>query len=393
MNRPLQVIDGNDWRGVAEAVRRRFDDGGTAVLLRADVRDAAPPDNIPSTVAEGAAVVIETSGSTGYPKRVVLSETALRASADATAEALGGPGQWLLCLPALYVAGLQVLVRSHAAALPPVVIDAGGFTAQAFVEASEQMTGGRRYTAVVPSQLSRLVEAGEASASARDAIARFDALLVGGQAMPQALADRATALGYTVVRSYGSSETAAGCVYDGYPVRGTQVRLRDGLLEIAGPSLADGYLGDPELTARTFLLEHGERWYRTGDRATIHDDGRIEVLGRSDNVIVSGGINVSLDRVEAAVREFNGFADAVVVAAPSAKWGAVPVIVVAGAAGDQSAGDAAAIEVLASIRRRLSEVIGVAAQADRIVVVAELPRLPSGKPDRRAITELVASAA
>ncbi|MCW4385704.1 AMP-binding protein [Salinibacterium sp. SYSU T00001] len=370
--RRLTPLDGGDWRAVAQAVRERFDVDGPALFLGS----STPPREVTDTTA----AVIETSGSTGYPKRVVLSEAALRASADATAHALGGDGQWLLALPASYVAGLQVLVRSHVAGLPVVQVDPG-FDVEAFAAASARLDAPRRYTALVPAQLARLVEAPEAAA-------RFDAILVGGQALPAALAARARDVGLRVVRTYGSTETATGCLYDGYPVGGTRTRLVDGVLELAGPTLADGYLGDPELTARAFVEEGGVRWYRTGDRARIHDDGRVEVLGRADNVIVSGGINVSLDRVEAVVREMPGLEQAVVVAASSERWGEVPVVVVARAT--DAAGSRIADDLLPSIRRLLLERIGPAAQPDRIVVLPELPLLTSGKPDRRALAALAA---
>ncbi|MBF0672332.1 MAG: AMP-binding protein [Salinibacterium sp.] len=380
--RQLAAVDGGDWRAVDAAVRERFDSDGPALYLGTGEH--------PESVGASTAVVIETSGSTGIPKRVVLSEAALRASADATAHALGGTGQWLLCLPAHYVAGLQVLVRSHLAGLPVEWVEPG-FDAEAFAAASARLTEERRYVSLVPAQLARLVEAGEQSEGVRAAVARFDALLTGGQAMPTALADRARALGYTVVRSYGSSETATGCIYDGYPVGATRTRLVDGVLEIASPTLADGYLDAPGLTDAAFRVEGGTRWYRTGDRARIHADGRVEVLGRADNVIVSGGINVSLDRVEAAVREVPGFEGAVAVGVPSEKWGHVPVVVVDGALTGALADDQGAEDVLASIRRLVRESIGVAAQPERIVAIERMPLLASGKPDRRAVTRLVAS--
>lgn len=390
--RPLVEVDGGDWQAVAAAVARRFDDDGPALFLGSG--QTIGSRELPESVDASTAVVIETSGSTGHPKRVVLSEAALLASADATADALGGAGQWLLCVPAHYVAGLQVLVRAHRAGQPVVHVEPS-FDAEAFAEASAGLTAERRYAAIVPAQLSRLVEAGERSDHLRRAVARFDVLLTGGQAVPKALAERARALDYSVVRSYGSSETATGCIYDGYPVGATRTRLIAGVLEIAGPTLADGYLDDPALTEQAFTVERGVRWYRTGDRAQIHADGRVEVLGRVDNVIVSGGINVSLDRIESAVRELPGFEHAVIVALPSEKWGQVPVVVIEGAAAQQlrAADPGASDAVLASIRRLVRESIGVAAQPDRIVALEELPRLESGKPDRRAIAALVASGA
>ncbi|MFT4219183.1 MAG: AMP-binding protein [Microbacterium sp.] len=374
-DRRLLTIDPSAWRAVHAALRDRLDGDGPAVFP-ADAPDAPP------TVDAGVALVVQTSGSTARPKRVALSEAALRASAAATEAALGGAGQWMLCLPPAYVAGAQVLVRSVLAGTEPVEGPLGRFDPAVFAAAAESLGNARRYTALVPAQLARLVEA---EPGVRAAAASFDAILVGGQFLPQPLADRARELGWRIVRTYGSSETATGCVYDGYPIGDTRLRVVDGVLEVSGSTLADGYLGDPTATAAAFRLDDGVRWYRTDDRAELDPDGRLRVLGRADNVLVSGGVNVSLDRVEAVVRSLPGFADAVVVRAPSARWGEEPVVVVAGA-------DAASL-LLSEVRARVGDALGAAARPAAIFAMPELPLLATGKPDRRALADLVAGTA
>jgi len=183
-------------------------------------------------------------------------------------------------------------------------------------------------------------------------------------------------LGAHIVRTYGSTETSGGCVYDGVPLGGVTVSSVDGELRISGPNLADGYLGDPERTARSFVTDpDGSRWYRTGDAGAVAD-GIVSVTGRIDNVIVSGGVNVSLDRVEHVVRET--LPDAIVVGAPHERWGETPVVVTTGPA-----------DALAAIRDAVEREVGKPARPDRIVRVAEMPRLVSGKPDRRALRERV----
>lgn len=373
--RPLLTVDPADWQAVHRALRSRLDDDGPAVFPTADSAAAGDTPQVDDQVA----LVIQTSGSTGRPKRVMLSERALRASARATDAALGGSGQWLLCLSPAFVAGSQLLVRSLLAGIEPVAGPLGGFRASAFARAADAMTHARRYTALVPAQLSRLVAAGEADTAVRDAVARLDALLIGGQALPASLAARARDLGYRVVRTYGSSETATGCVYDGRPIGDARLRTVDGALEIAGSMLADGYLGDPEATAAAFHVDGGVRWYRTGDLAEIDREGRLHVLGRADDVVISGGVKVSLGRVEAVVRELPGMAEAVVVRAPS-PWGEVPVVVAAGEASI----------ALEAIRSHVGTALGAAARPDRVVSLPRLPLLPTGKPDRRALEELVA---
>jgi O-succinylbenzoic acid--CoA ligase len=388
MTRELKRMPDSDVPALVAALRAALDGTGPAILpfdgrvgRSATVSRPSPVEEVPDNVA----LVIETSGSTGTPKRVGLSASALLASAAASADAVGGKGQWLLCLPAHYVAGTNVLVRSIHAGTEPIVMPGGHFDAAAFVAASARLSAPQRYASIVPVQLARLVDAAEADAAAAEALRRFDALLVGGQALRPELRRRAEALGIRVVRTYGSSETSGGCVYDGTPIGATRARVgAGGVLELAGPTLAEGYLGDPERTASTFAADaDGTRWYRTGDLGEVADDGTVTVLGRADNVIISGGEKVLLDAVERHVKSLPGLADAVVVAADDAQWGQVPVVVTA---------DGAGVE-LAGIRASTATALGRAAAPARVVAVAEIPHLPSGKPDRLALAQLVAKGA
>lgn len=322
--------------------------------------------------------LITTSGSTGVPKTVIVRTAALRASASATAARIG-EGTWLLALPATYVAGLQVLVRAHLAGTQPVFLD-GSFTPDAFVAASREMPGAARYTSLVPAQLATLVGAAETDSSARDALRSFEAILIGGQALAVPLRERAEALGARIVRTYGSTETSGGCVYDGVPLDGVEVRSVGGELLVAGPTLADGYLGDADLTARIFPVgPDGIRRYRTGDAGTV--DGVVRVTGRRDNVIVSGGVNVSLDRVEAVVRGVRGLEQAVVVGVDDDRWGEASVIVVPPADADDA-------RLLEAVRVAVADAIGPAARPARLMR-RPVPLLPSGKPDRAAVRLMI----
>jgi len=336
--------------------------------------------NVPQRVA----VVIETSGSTGTPKRVMLATNALLASAAASAIALGGPGQWLLALPVHYIAGVQVLVRSIAAETTPLVLPPGHFEPREFLQLAETMTEPLRYTALVPVQLARLLEAADDPALLA-VLRRFTAILVGGQAIRPELIARAAALQLRVVRTYGSSETAGGCVYNGVPIGDTIVRVVAGQLELSGSVLAEGYLGDAARTAERFIVEHGVCWYRTGDLGEIDPEtGHVTVLGRADNVIISGGEKISLDAVERVVRTCPGFEQAVVIGADDARWGQVPVIVLAGSASD-------AVD-LAGVTASVLTTLGRAARPSGPVWVETLPLLPSGKLDRRALAALLPEA-
>ncbi|MFT4234339.1 MAG: AMP-binding protein, partial [Microbacterium sp.] len=328
-------------------------------------------------VPAGTAVVLTTSGSTGVPKSVALSRNALTASALATAARVG-EGQWLLALPATRIAGLQVLVRSLIQGTEPAILS-GHFTPAAFAHITSAMhssRGGERvptYTSLVPAQLQALLDDDEGAA----ALATFEAVLVGGQSVPLVLREKAEAKGVRIVRTYGSTETAGGCVYDGIPLQGVRVRSQQGELQIAGPTLADGYLGDDERTAEAFVTDaDGVRWYRTGDAGAV-TDGAVTVTGRLDNVIISGGVNVSLDQIERVLHEVPGFGGCVVVGVPDERWGETPVVVTTGA------------PELDAARAVVEAALGKAARPSRIVIVNAIPHLPSGKPDRRALTDIV----
>lgn len=371
----LQVVDSTHPRDVHRALRDAVIGAGPAIALGGGPRDGAE-------VPAGTAVVITTSGSTGTPKSVVLSRAALTASALATAARIG-EGAWLLALPATYIAGVQVLVRALIADHEPAIL-AGSFSPTAFAAATNGLASSRggtpvpKFTSLVPAQLATLLDADSADVDA--ALTAYEAILVGGQALPPALRERAAVRGVRVVRTYGSTETSGGCVYDGRPLDGVTVRVDDasGELWISGPTLADGYLGDDDATAATFVRDDdGIRWYRTGDLGSVTDV--VRVTGRADNVIISGGINVSLDRVEAAVRTVPGLESAIVVAVDDARWGQASAIVT------PAVGDADA--ALAAARAAVERAVSRPARPARLLEVTAIPRLASGKPDRRAVRE------
>lgn len=377
MTRPLAVVDSADPLACLAALRHALAGDGPAVLFRGG--GVNPVHTAPLEVEQRIALVVETSGTTGRPKRVALSADAVLASAAASTGALGEPGQWMLALPVHYIAGSNVLARSLASGVDPVPIAPGRMGAADVLAAIGRFTEKHRYTALVPAQLSRLLDEADENAEVAAALAGFDRILVGGQATPAALVDRARAHGWAITRTYGSSETCGGVVYDGVPIGQTEVRITDGRVELGGPTLAEYYLGDPERTADAFVEHDQQRWYRTDDAGEVVD-GVLRVTGRIDDVIVSGGVKVRLAAVERLVREQPGLADAVVVAGHHVEWGEVPVVVTT-ARPDRDA-----------LRRVVGAALGPEARPDRIVTVGALPMLPSGKPDRLAAARLVAGA-
>ncbi len=380
----LEQVSADDPRDVLRALRAALHGAGPALGL-------GMTGTSPVEVDAGTAAVVTTSGSTGIPKSVVLSRSALTSSALATADRVG-EGAWLLALPAGYVAGLQVLVRAIVSGREPALLS-GTFSPQAFASTARLMAssdGGHRiptFTSLVPAQLTRLLDAGEHDHSVATALRSFEAVLIGGQALPAATLERAQTAGVRVVRTYGSTETSGGCVYDGRPLRGVSVRLVQGEVQLSSPTLAEGYLGDQVRTDAAFLRDpDGTRWYRTGD-AGLLEDGVLRVRGRLDNVIVSGGMNISLDRVEAIVRAVPGLETAVVVGIPDQKWGEASVVV---ASRGEALRRSESVQ-LEEARAAVAEQIGAHARPVRLILVDEVATLPSGKPDRDSIRRLVAS--
>lgn len=327
----------------------------------------------------GDGVELTTSGSTGRPKRVRLSASALRASATATADRVGGPGHWLLTLPTEHVAGWQVLVRSTLAGTVPVRTE-GPFTVGAFTTAAARLADGPRLVSLVPTQLLRLLDDAEGTA----ALADFAAVLVGGAALPAPLLRRAASAGVRLHRTYGMTETSGGCVYDGTPLTGVRVRLDEGRVLVGGPVLADGYPDDPELTAERFTVAEGRRWFLTDDAGEMTEDGRLRLLGRVDDLINTGGFKVAPRTVEEALHQLPGVREVVALGVPDAEWGQRVAAVLVGTSGADRPYEVGAVREL--LRDRLP----AHALPRQVVWLPRLPMLPSGKPDRVALRAVCA---
>ena len=387
----------------------------------------------------GVDMVLRTSGSTtGTGKLVGVSMDALVASARATHKRLGGPGIWVLALPAYHAAGVQVLVRAavagthvfnaykeggfdpqHLAQVIDAACAAAGDAAPSCGDAAASSCGadaassraggageaalaaddsGRAcpvYTSLVPTQLRRALD----DEQLRGALTRLDAVLIGGAAADAQLLEQAKAAGIRVVTTYGMSETCGGCVYDGQPLPGVSMDVDQatGAIWLSGPMLATGYLGDEERTRRCFVSrpdsqagEPARRWFITSDRGHIVD-GRLQVLGRLDDGIISGGIKVEPGPIEALLALNPLVSECAVVGLPDLQWGQVvtAVVVPASMPGLGRVDEGA---ILAQIRVYLEQKLSGAQCPKQVLLADALPYKGIGKVDRRALAQSLARA-
>lgn len=321
------------------------------------------------TVPGGTALVVRTSGTTGAPRGVVISHAALEAGVAASVDRLGADAaRWLGVLPVHHVAGLLVVLRARAAGTTPTLharFDVDAVAAETAVS----------HVALVPTMLHRLLDRGVN-------VARFDRILLGGAAAPAGLLARAGEAGARVTVSYGMTETCGGCVYDGVPLDGVAVAVDpDRRVLLRGAVLADGY----RLGHRLLPLRDAAGWFRSDDVGHF-DDGRLVVTGRSDDVVVSGGVNVATTEVAAVLRAHSRVADAAVIGIADAEWGQRVVAYVVAA-------DATAPPAPDDLRAHVRAAASPAMVPRDVWVVTALPRTALGKVDRGALRRMAGEAA
>jgi len=422
---PHAVILSADAPAEPQEILRAFERSLTGDLPN-NARDNQDPRG-QTEDPESIALVVGTSGSTGAPKQTALSVQALWASARATERffadypSVGSakqrravsedPAQWLLALPAHYVAGAQVLARSVLAGTTPVVAasvtDGVSFTPEVFLNAAERLSCARRFVSLVPTQVHKLLEAAEANptlgSEIYDALGQFTVILLGGAPASASLLAAARELGLNVVTTYGSAETAGGCIYSGVALPGVRLRVvpedaglldssvagdaadtgrggsalaggspNTGRIWLGGEHLASGYMGDSARTASHFFVDaDGCRWYRTDDYGSLtptapnapENEGApmLNIVGRSDDVII-----------------------------PDARWGSAvaAAITLRGASGAQSAPDTSQA-TCDMLREFCTDKLGAAGTPKYLRILADFPTASTGKPDRQAIYSML----
>lgn len=316
-------------------------------------------------VPDGIASVTTTTGSTGNPREVGLTASALRSSARAAHIYLGATfGQvWSLLLPLTHIAALNVLVRSVELGTSP--IDLRG-------------TGGVRnfkvadFTAIVPTQLFRALHG---DTELLEHLKNCRAVLVGGAALAESMARDAENAGITIVQTYGMSETSGGCVYNGEPLQGVEVKIIDGQVAIRGATLASTYINDES----AWLEKIDDGWFLTSDQGII-TDGKLKVLGRADDVIISGGENISLNEIEESLRSHFPGIDIAAFALPDQEWGSSLHLAIAGNTSIPES----------EITFFLIQTHGEMAKPKGFYRLTALPLIGIGKVDRNALMRIAA---
>lgn len=315
-----------------------------------------------SAVPESVAVVVATSGTTGQAKEIGLSANALLASARGSNDYLGAQSgdTWSLNLPLTHIAGVNVLVRSLELGREPIDLR----------NLSEESLPTADFTAIVPTQLHRAVhETGQLLRHLQSA----HRVLVGGAALGAGLREEANNVQVRVTSTYGMTETSGGSLYDGLPLAGVEVGIRDGRIAFRGDLLASYYLPANEgESIRPIIGEDG--WFVSKDIGRF-EDGRLIVEGRVDDVIISGGEKVSLATVE---RFLGDLVDGEVVAfaQPDPEWGqrlAIATTVTL------------ALDQWQELQSKIREELGRYAIPQDIYRIAEIPRSALGKVDRIAL--------
>lgn len=307
-----------------------------------------------TSVSSRTALLVRTTGSSGSTKEIELSPSALLSSARASNKFLGAEfgNTWSLLLPLNHIAGINVVIRSLELGTTPTNLL--GYEGK-FPKAD--------YTAIVPTQLFRALNGDE---NLLNHLIAAKAVLVGGAALTRELRSKAEAAGITIVETYGSTETSGGCIYNGTPLDGVEVAIDgDNRIAIKGKILA-------------YNLTNEDGWYLTSD-AGHFDNGKIVIDGRIDDIVITGGENISLTAIDRVLAQSYPDIQSASFAVADPEWGqAIHIALVGGDPSQESA-----------IQELLARELGAAAKGKGFHYVAELPLIGIGKVDKRALARLI----
>lgn len=311
-------------------------------------------------VANRIALIVTTTGSTGIAKEVGLTSTALIASAQASNKFLGAEigATWSLALPLNHIAGINVLIRSLELGTLPINI-----------LGSEGKYPKVDFTSIVPTQLYRALHGDE---NLLQHLQGAKKVLVGGAALTRELRNEAESAGITIVESYGSTETCGGCIYDGYALEGVEVDIsKDNRLAIRGRTLAHSYLnsGNP--------LANPEGWYVTSDYAHL-ENSRVIIDGRTDDVIITGGENVALMKIEKVLAQAFPRMEFAIFPMADEQWGTAIYCAIVGRDAQED-----------EINARLLVECGAASKIKGFLYCDELPLIGIGKVDKAELARRV----
>lgn len=307
-----------------------------------------------TSVSSRTALLVSTTGSSGTTKEIELSAAALLSSARASNKFLGAEfgNTWSLLLPLNHIAGINVLIRSLELGTTPTNLL--GYEGK-FPKAD--------YTAIVPTQLFRALHGDE---NLLNHLSSAKAVLVGGAALTKELRSKAESAGITIVETYGSTETSGGCIYNGAPLDGVEVAIGDdNRIAIKGTILAQN-------------LTNEDGWYFTSD-AGHFDNGKVVIDGRIDDIVITGGENISLTAIDRVLAQSYPDIQSASFAVADPEWGQAIHIALVG--GDPS--------LETAIQELLARELGVAAKGKGFHYVAELPLIGIGKVDKRALARLI----
>lgn len=363
----------------AAAPTHVFDNGEIVALTRDPYANKAHHGR---AVLPGDALVLCTSGTTGVPKAVVLTHEAIRASAEMTSRALGVDSKsdiWLCCLPVGHIGGLSVILRALLTGCGLQVLDR--FDPQLVDEAAK---GGATRVSLVTRALNQI----ETS--------RWDTILLGGAAPPKNPPSNC-------VITWGMTETGSGCVYDYYPLNGVQLAVRTGGSSGSASQEQTRHLGIQTVGVGELLVKsptllrayrnangdidpfNSQGFFPTGDIGRLNADGRLQILGREDDVITSGGEKVWPAPIEAALRQLNWVGEVCVIGRPDADWGHRVVAVV------QPKPEVLLPTETAGLEQAKHAVVtaGLSSwnQPKELIFVKQLPRTTLGKVSRKTVAK------